>query len=86
MSAYSLRIPASLMREAKDMAKRSEVSLNQFFLTAIAERVGAEQTRELFSDLASRADPDEFQRILNRVPDIPALPGDELASGEKEPH
>jgi hypothetical protein len=73
------------MRDAKDLAKRSDVSLNQFFLTAIAERVGAEQTQELFADLASRADFDAFQDILKRVPDTPPLPGDELAAPDQVP-
>jgi hypothetical protein len=78
MSAYTLRIPDDLMREAERAAAAGKVSLNQFLLSAIAERVGAERTHRLFAELAKRADPAALQSILDRVPDVPPVPGDEI--------
>lgn len=78
MSAYTLRIPDDLMREAKRIAEENNTSLNQFFLSAIAERVGVERTQRLFSSFAARADFDAFQRMMKRVPDVPPVPGDEI--------
>jgi antitoxin HicB len=37
----SLRLPRSLHRQAVQMAQRDSVSLNQFIVVAIAERIGA---------------------------------------------
>lgn len=46
--AYSgriaLRLPRSLHRKAAQLAQRDRTSLNQFLVTAIAMRVGAEET------------------------------------------
>ncbi len=78
MSTYSLRLPDDLMQKAKDAAKRNHTSLNQLFVSAIAERVGAERTERLFAAMAERADLAAFQRILDRVPDTPPVSGDEL--------
>lgn len=39
---FALRIPRSLHRRAARLAERDRVSLNQFFVSAISERVGAE--------------------------------------------
>ena len=41
MSRYALNLPARLKQEAEDLARRQGVSLNQFILWAVAEKVGA---------------------------------------------
>lgn len=78
MTAYSLHIPDDLLQDAKEIAKQSNTPLDQFFLSAIAERIGAERTKRLFQSLAAHADFDTFQKILDRVPDTLPVPGDEV--------
>jgi len=58
----NLRLPRSIHRQAARFAQRDSVSLNQFFASAIAERVGAE---ELYEHIASRID-DRLDRIDER--------------------
>jgi uncharacterized protein (DUF433 family) len=41
MSRYALNLPARLKHEAEDLARRQGISLNQFILWAVAEKVGA---------------------------------------------
>lgn len=41
MSRYPLSLPLQLKQEAEDLAQRQGVSLNQFILWAVAEKVGA---------------------------------------------
>ena len=82
MSTYALRLPENLMRAAKEAAKRNGTSLNQFFLTAIAEKVGAERVEALFREQAARADIAAFREIMARVPDAPPVPGDEIEDDE----
>jgi predicted RNase H-like HicB family nuclease len=48
---FALRMPRSLHRRAASLAERDRVSLNQFCVTAIAERVGADN---LFSRLEQK--------------------------------
>jgi uncharacterized protein (DUF433 family) len=41
MARYSLNLPAQLKREAETWATKQGISLNQFILWAVAEKVGA---------------------------------------------
>ena len=38
MSTISLRLPESLHRRVRELAKEEDVSINQFITTAVAER------------------------------------------------
>ena len=78
MSALSLRLPESLHRKVRELAKQDDVSINQFIATAVAEKAAALMTVEYLEERARRADPDLLERLLERVPDVPAEPGDEL--------
>jgi len=46
----ALRIPRSIHKQAAKFAEMDDTSLNQFFLTAIAARVGAEELYERLSN------------------------------------
>jgi hypothetical protein len=74
-TTYPLRLPAYLMEQAKQVAEASGSSLNQFFLAAIAEKVG--EVRATLKDRAARADLEKARAVLDRVPDSPPLEGDE---------
>ena len=41
MSRYALSLPQQLKQKAEELARRQGVSLNQFILWAVAEKVGA---------------------------------------------
>lgn len=57
--AISLRLPKSIHRRAAEHARRDGVSLNQFLLSAIAARVGAE---DLVGRVAAKLD-DRIERL-----------------------
>jgi uncharacterized protein (DUF433 family) len=48
MSRYPLNLPSDLKREAEEYAQRQGVSLNQFILWSVAEKVG--QLRQALDD------------------------------------
>ena len=48
MSQYALRIPDSLAGYAKELAREDNVSLNQFIVLALAEKVSALKTETFF--------------------------------------
>lgn len=73
-STYPLRLPAYLMEQAKQVAEASGSSLNQFFLAAIAEKVG--EVRVTLKDRAARANVDKARAVLDRVPNAPPVAGD----------
>ena len=78
MSSLSLRLPESLHQKVRELAKRDEVSINQFIATAVAEKTATLLTVAYLEDRAKRGSARLFDRILARVPDAPPAPGDEL--------
>lgn len=58
MSRYPLNLPIRLKEEAADLASREGVSLNQFIVWAVAEKVGG---------LKERIDDPRFPRVRYRT-------------------
>lgn len=77
MSAMSLRLPESLHKKVREVAKQEGVSINQFVTLAIAEKLSALLTEEYILRRAERGSREKFERVLAKVPDVPAQPGDE---------
>ncbi|MBF0187074.1 MAG: hypothetical protein HQL50_04025 [Magnetococcales bacterium] len=71
MSQYPLRLPDSLMAAARKAAKDDNTSMNQLFVSAIAEKLSALQTEDLLAERAKQADIEAFNRVLDQVPDVP---------------
>jgi hypothetical protein len=74
----SIRIPDSLHRGIKELATKDGYTMNQFFVTAAAEKLSALNTLDYLRVRAERADFKEFERIMARIPDVPPDEGDEL--------
>ena len=85
MSNYALRIPDSLFDYAKRCAEEENVSMNQFFVMAIAEKVSALKTAEFFRKQAKLGDPKRAREILAKVRDQPADRQDEIEERLGEP-
>lgn len=78
MANYALRVPESLFEYARGVAQEEKVSMNQFFVTAIAEKVSALKTESYFRERLARGDDSAFDAWLAASPDTPADAGDEL--------
>ena len=78
MSAMSIRLPESLHKRLRELAKRENVSMNQLVTLALAEKVSALDTLDYLSDRANRASRSSFERALARVADIEPDPEDTL--------
>lgn len=74
-STYPLRLPAHLMERARQIAEASGSSLDQLFVAAIAEKIGGGVVT--LAERAARADVGKARAVLDRVPDVPPVPGDE---------
>lgn len=78
-SNFALRVPPTLLAEARRAAESEGVALNQLITLALAEKVSAMGTEEFFEERARRADPAKVSRILARVgKGNPPVEGDEL--------
>jgi hypothetical protein len=78
MSTLSLRLPESLHKQLKSAAEREGVSINQLITTAVAEKLSALMTVDYLEERAARGDRGAFDRVLARVPDVPAEEADRL--------
>jgi hypothetical protein len=78
-SNVALRLQSSLFEEARRVAEKEGVALNQFINVAVAEKLSALRTEEYFRERSTRAGIAEAKRILKRARrGKPPLPGDEI--------
>jgi len=78
MTTLSLRVPDSLHCAIKELASQDGYSMNQFLITAAAEKLSALETVDYLRVRAERANLDDFDRLLARVPDTEPDKGDKL--------
>jgi len=78
MSTISLRLPESLHRKVREIAKRENVSINQLISTALAEKLSALMTEEYLQERAKRGTEAKLRRALRRVKAREPMPVDQL--------
>ena len=78
MGALSLRLPESIHRHIREIAKKEGVSINQLISSAVSEKISAILTEEYLQARAKRADSRNVKQILSKVPDRKPIEGDEL--------
>jgi hypothetical protein len=78
MGVLSLRLPESIHRHIREIAKQERVSINQFISSAVSDKTSAILTEEYIQARAERANPAKAKQILAGVSDREPLEGDEL--------
>jgi predicted transcriptional regulator len=78
MSALSVRLPDSLHKRIKEIARRENVSINQMITLAVAEKLSALETEDYLAKRASRGSKDKFRKALGKVRDRKPEPDDEI--------
>jgi hypothetical protein len=70
MSALSLRLPKSLHEQLKELAQEEGISVNQFVMLAVAEKIAMISTIEYLEKRAKRGSREKLREILNKAPDV----------------
>ena len=78
MSALNLRLPDSIHRHIREIAKQDGVSINLFIASAVTEKIAALTTEDYIAARAGQARSGAFGKVLDRVPKRKPLAGDEL--------
>ena len=65
-SNYALRLPLSLKAGAEQVAREDGTTLNQFIVSAVAEKLAAMKTADYFAQRAQRGDKDAALAFLSR--------------------
>lgn len=76
MSTISLRLPESLHKKVRKLAKTEGVSINQLITTALAEKMSALMTVEHLEERAAHGDRDKFEHAMGKVHDTVPDDGD----------
>jgi hypothetical protein len=78
MSALSLRLPKTLHEQLRELAHEEGISVNQFVLLAVAEKVAALTTIEYLEKRAKSGSRERLLEILNKAPDVESEEADKL--------
>ena len=76
MATLSVRLPNSIHEAIRTLAAEDDVSINQFVVSAVTEKLTALDTERIIESRAKRADRNKFLNVLNKVPDAPPVEGD----------
>jgi hypothetical protein len=80
MPPYVVQLPEALVQAAQAAAHAAQMSLEDFCLAAIAEKIAATRTTQYFRARAARTDAQAFLAVLARIQQVagPVVEGDEL--------
>ena len=78
MSAISLRLPNSIHRRVRDVARHDGVSINQFISVAVSEKISALEAEDYLEARANRGSMARFHEILSKAPNVDPIPEDRL--------
>ncbi|MGC1378090.1 MAG: toxin-antitoxin system HicB family antitoxin [Anaerolineales bacterium] len=70
MSTLSLRLPDSLHKYARELAKAENISINQLVTLALAEKIAAIGAQDYLEKRARRASEAEFDKAMAKVADV----------------
>jgi len=70
MSTLSLRLPNTLHEQAKKLAQKDGISLNQFITLAVSEKAAALTTKEYLEERAKRGSRETLLAFLAQAPDV----------------
>mgnify|MGYP006304404997 CR=1 FL=1 len=78
MSTLSLHLSDTIYRHVKEIAEKEGISIDQFISSAISEKISAIGTENEILERSKKANLQDFEKILKKVPDRKPLPGDEI--------
>jgi predicted transcriptional regulator len=70
MSTLSLRLPDSLHKKIKEIAKKENISINQFIASAVSEKMTALTTLSYLEERAKNANHQKYLKALAKITDI----------------
>lgn len=83
MSAVSLQVPDSLQKQAKKLAKKQGISVDQLVSSALAEKLAALMQPDYLEQKAKRGSRERYLAALAQVPDVAPDVRDEPPSGHR---
>ena len=70
MNVLSLRLPKTMYNQLRQAAKAEGISMNQFIMLAVAEKIATLSTMDYLEERAKRGSREKFLAVLERAPDV----------------
>jgi len=70
MSELTINLPESLADRLKQLAEKDKVNPEEFVVIAVAEKIASLATIDYLESRARRANIDNFEKILAKIPDV----------------
>lgn len=67
MSTLSIRLPKSVHKKIKELAKKEGISINQLINSAVSEKISALMTVEYLENRGELASRDKFDTVLSKI-------------------
>jgi predicted transcriptional regulator len=67
MSTVNIKVPDSLLKQAKEIAEQEDVTVEQLINSALAEKMAAWRTVEYLKERAARGDRSKFEQAMSKV-------------------
>jgi hypothetical protein len=83
-SNYALRMPMSLKKAVEEFARQDGTTINQFIVTAVAEKLSALKAVDFFAERAAQGDIDWARSFLGRKGGEAPSEEDKLPEGYKK--
>ena len=78
MKTMSLRMPDYLKLAVNDVCEGEKISINQFIINALSEKVSALQTVDIIEKKAKNSSKEDFLYALSQVPSNEPYENDKL--------
>lgn len=78
MTTIEAKVPEPVMEQARALAARERISVEQLISLAVTQSVGVWSHESYAAHRAQGASRAAFEEALAEVPDAPPMPGDEL--------
>jgi predicted nucleic acid-binding protein len=78
MTTISTKIPDTLFRQAKSIAEREDMTLDEFIALALASQISSWNVGKTFEERARKGDWKKAREVLSKVPDVEAEDYDKL--------
>jgi uncharacterized protein (DUF1778 family) len=70
MNVLSLRLPKTMYNQLRQAAKAEGISMNQFIMLAVAEKIATLSTMDYLEERAKRGSREKFLAVLEKAPDV----------------
>lgn len=81
MKTIEAQVPDAVLQQAKELAEREHIPLEQLISLAVTQTVGVWSNESCLAARAKRGSREKFLQALDQVPDVEPPPEDRLPEG-----